>query len=149
MASIPPASHILRGASLCYYAVILVFIFMVSTAVRRRYFSPISDIPGPILASITRLHHVFHIFKGRQSDWITNLHDQYGPFVRIAPDEVSVSHPDAPRKLLLSVLDKVSPRSLRGKRPSSHTNRDRPTMQVPYQITDFRTHFPSQVRRRR
>lgn len=90
------------------YLIALGLVFLTSTIVRRRCFSPISNIPGPFLASITRLHHVFRIFKGKQSEWITNLHDEYGPFVRIAPNEVSVSHSDAPKKLLLRILDKVT-----------------------------------------
>lgn len=83
-----------------------VLVVLVAIAVRRRYFSPLSDVPGPFLASISRLWHIVHIIKGRVSQDILELHDQYGPFVRIAPDEVSVSHPDAPKQLLLNTLHK-------------------------------------------
>lgn len=101
-------SNLMQTFSVYYSWVALVLVLLASTVIRRRFFSPIKDVPGPFLASITRLHHVYHIFKGKQSHWITKLHEEYGPFVRIAPDEVSVSHPDAPKKLLLSVLHKVN-----------------------------------------
>lgn len=101
-------SNMMSLLSVYYSSIALVLVFLASTVIRRRYFSPIKDVPGPFLASITRLCHVYHIYQGKQSHWITKLHEDYGPFVRIAPDEVSVSHPDAPKKLLLSVLHKVS-----------------------------------------
>lgn len=79
---------------------------LLTIAVYRRLFSHLSVVPGPFLASITRLWHLARILNGRVSQDILELHDQYGPFVRIAPDEVSVSHPDAPKKLLLNTLHK-------------------------------------------
>lgn len=149
MASFPAESDVLWSDSVCYYLTTLALIFLTSTATRRRYCSPISDIPGPILASITRLHHVFHIFRGKQSDWISSLHDQYGPCVRISPDEVSVSHPDAPRKLLLSMLDKVSSRLPRGEEDFADSNRDHSTTLAPYRITVSKTHSLCGMRGRR
>lgn len=90
------------------HVIALALILLVGSIIRRRYFSPLSHIPGPFLASITRLHHAFHIFRGKQSAWILKLHDKHGPFVRIAPNDVSVSHHEAPKKLLLTMLDKAS-----------------------------------------
>lgn len=100
-------SNMMPAFSVYYSSSALVLVVLACTVIRRRYFSPIKDVPGPFLASITRLHHVYHIYMGKQSHWVTKLHEEYGPCVRIAPDEVSVSHPDAPKKLLLSVLHKV------------------------------------------
>lgn len=133
-----------------WFTIIAILLMSAAGAVvQRRYFSPISNIPGPLLASITRLHHVFHIFKGNQSEWITKLHDKYGPFVRIAPDEVSVSHPDAPRKLLLTMLDKVSPqRRLRITASRLKFFRALSTRRVPYRTGGFRAHSPCAMRSR-
>lgn len=83
-----------------------VLVLVLTTAIKRRYFSPLSDIPGPFWASTSRLWHIVRIIKGRVSQDTLELHEQYGPFVRIAPDEVSVSHPDAPKQLLLNTLHK-------------------------------------------
>ncbi|KAI1871018.1 hypothetical protein JX265_006058 [Neoarthrinium moseri] len=69
-------------------------------------FVALSDIPGPFWASVTRLWHAKQIRDGRQTDAILKLHDELGPFVRIAPDEVSVTHPEGVRKLLIDPLRK-------------------------------------------
>lgn len=46
------------------------------------------------------------IIKGDQNLELSRLHDKHGHFVRIAPNEVSISHPDAIRKVLLAPLRK-------------------------------------------
>ncbi|EEH38906.2 benzoate 4-monooxygenase cytochrome P450 [Paracoccidioides lutzii Pb01] len=74
----------------------------------RRYFSPISDIPGPFTASFTRLWHILRILKGDQNLELIRLHDTHGHFVRVAHNEVSVSHPEAIRKILGAPLHKGS-----------------------------------------
>lgn len=89
-------------------------------------------IPGPTSAAWTRLWHINHIVKGDQNVVLVDLHEKHGrlpacilificgmkrkqvadipvtqgPFIRIAPDEVSVGHPDGIRKLLLAPLHK-------------------------------------------
>ncbi|VUC31721.1 unnamed protein product [Clonostachys rosea] len=68
--------------------------------------SPLRDIPGPALASFSRLWHIIHIVRGDQNVELDALHDKHGPFVRIAPDEVSVSHPEGIKKILLAPLHK-------------------------------------------
>ncbi|PGG96095.1 hypothetical protein GX51_07990 [Blastomyces parvus] len=72
----------------------------------RRYYSPISNIPGPFAASFTRLWHIHRILKGDQNLELIRLHNEHGHFVRVAPNEVSVSHPDAIRKILGATLHK-------------------------------------------
>jgi hypothetical protein len=62
-----------------------------------RLFHPLRHIPGPFLASITRLWYVQQI---RLSTWPQKnreLHARYGPLVRTAPNEVSVSDADSLR----------------------------------------------------
>ncbi|KAG9250652.1 cytochrome P450 [Emericellopsis atlantica] len=75
--------------------VVQLAIALVAIAIRRRYLSELSDIPGPFWASITRLWHVFVILEGQQNLRLKALHRKHGHFVRIAPREVSVSHPEA------------------------------------------------------
>ncbi|KAK7743306.1 Ras-related protein Rab-4A [Diatrype stigma] len=74
--------------------------------VRRRYFSPLSCTPGPFLASFSRLWHLRQIWNGDQNLALIRAHDEYGHFVRLAHDEVSVSHPDGIRRVLLTTLPK-------------------------------------------
>jgi len=80
---------------------------LLTIVIKRRYFSPLSDIPGPFFASFTRLWQVVTMIRGDSLMVFYDLHQKYGPFVRVAPDEVSVSHPDAPKRLLLTPLAKV------------------------------------------
>lgn len=78
------------------------------TIIRRRYFSPLSHIPGPFLASFSRLWHVRYIIRGDQQIVLAKAHEKYGPFVRIAHDEVSVCHENAVKSLFITPLHKVS-----------------------------------------
>src|SRR5271154_3873082 len=64
-------------------------------AVYRRYFHPLSKYPGPFLASITRWWMVSEIFSGKHEQHIRALHKQYGTIVRISPNEVAISDPQA------------------------------------------------------
>lgn len=89
------------------WLITLPWLTILTVAIYRRYLSSNSDIPGPFWASITRFWHVKQVIGGQQNIRIWELHKELGPFVRIAPNEISVSHPDAPRKLLLDTLDKV------------------------------------------
>ncbi|KAK6074257.1 cytochrome p450 oxidoreductase [Seiridium cupressi] len=77
-----------------------------SIVVYRRYFSSLSGIPGPFWASFSRIWHIWVTLQGNQNEQITEAHKRYGPFVRLANNEVSVSHPDAVKKVLLSTLEK-------------------------------------------
>jgi hypothetical protein len=66
----------------------------------KRYASPLRQYPGPFLASITRLWKVKSTASGRTHLDHIALHRKYGPVVRIAPNEVSISSPEAARTLL-------------------------------------------------
>lgn len=80
---------------------------VLTIALCRRFLSPLKDIPGPFWASITRLWHVKIIIDGNQNVRLRDAHEEYGPFVRMAPNEVSVTHPDGVKRLLLQALPKV------------------------------------------
>ncbi|EXL39377.1 hypothetical protein FOCG_18016 [Fusarium oxysporum f. sp. radicis-lycopersici 26381] len=73
---------------------------IVAIALHRRYFSNLSDIPGPFWASMTRLWHIWIILEGKQNLRLKAHHRKHGQFVRIAPNEVSVCHPDGSKLLL-------------------------------------------------
>ncbi|KAK8054977.1 hypothetical protein PG993_000204 [Apiospora rasikravindrae] len=73
----------------------------------RVYLSPLRHIPGPGLGAVTRFWYVWRLLKGKINLDILAAHDRYGHFVRIAPNEVSVGHPDGPKKILLATLHKA------------------------------------------
>lgn len=91
----------------CSSILVLTALVLVATAVLRRYFSAISDVPGPFWAAITRLWHIYYIYNGDHNTRVMKLHEKHGHFVRIAPNEVSISHPDGPDLLLQKPLRKV------------------------------------------
>ena len=79
-------------SSLIPYASVLVLLFVL---IRQRYFSPISNVPGPFLGTVGTFFQVWEIFKGRINHTLNRLHREHGPLVRISYNEVSVCHPDA------------------------------------------------------
>ncbi|KAI4717658.1 cytochrome P450 [Aureobasidium sp. EXF-10727] len=64
-----------------------------------RFLHPLRHIPGPFWASVTRLWMVHRIRQGDMEVVQRRLHAQYGPLVRIAPDEVACADPDAIRNI--------------------------------------------------
>ncbi|KAL4868568.1 hypothetical protein BDV12DRAFT_95991 [Aspergillus spectabilis] len=69
-------------------------------AAKRKYLTPIRDIPGPFLASFSRLWQVYQLWRGHTEEEVIKLHKRHGHFVHIHDNEVSVSHPDAVKQLL-------------------------------------------------
>ncbi|KAG0647709.1 Cytochrome P450 monooxygenase [Hyphodiscus hymeniophilus] len=82
------------------YLPYLVPLLLIVHLIRRRYGSPLRKYPGPVLASFSRLHSLLSVASGKYPDRITALHARYGPIVRIAPNELSFSSPEAARELL-------------------------------------------------
>ena len=76
-------------------AVFLAYGFV--TTVYRLYLHPLRLFPGPPFASITNWHKFYYNWycKGHHSVKIKEWHEQYGPIIRIAPDELHFSDPDA------------------------------------------------------
>jgi hypothetical protein len=69
----------------CVAGVALLGLFSLLTY--RRFFYPISDIPGPFLASLTRLWHMIHIVKGDQNLQLLELHDKHGTLENLLVSE--------------------------------------------------------------
>jgi len=64
---------------------------LISFAVYRVCFHPISHIPGPLIAKLTSLWLYRISYNGVEASTIAELHEKYGPVVRIAPNEVDIS----------------------------------------------------------
>ena len=78
---------------------ISIFVLGALYVIYTRDFTPLRSIPGPFLASISKLW-IFNQQRGYQRQKVDiNLHKKYGPIVRVAPNEVSVSSPEALRKI--------------------------------------------------
>ncbi|KAF9892085.1 hypothetical protein FE257_002491 [Aspergillus nanangensis] len=77
---------------------ILGFIFPIAvilSSLYNIYLHPLSGYPGPRLAAATRLWFCWHLIRGDLPFVIHQLHLQYGDTVRVAPNELSYTHPDA------------------------------------------------------
>lgn len=59
------------------------------------YFHPLRRFPGPLLMRISRLPYIYEYVRGVFQYRMTELHQQYGEIVRIAPDELAFSNPAA------------------------------------------------------
>lgn len=78
-----------------------------------RVVSSLRSIPGPYLASLTKLWLVYVTMKKERHSLDIELHKKYGPVVRMAPDVVSVAIPSdvkviyskSPQRLDLPILD--------------------------------------------
>ncbi|KAJ3956881.1 hypothetical protein N0V92_006555 [Colletotrichum tropicale] len=58
-------------------------------------FHPLRDYPGPLLQRASSLPWAFQNAIGKQAFLTQKLHDRYGPVVRISPNHLSFTQPDA------------------------------------------------------
>lgn len=63
------------------------------------FFSPLAGVPGPFAARFSRLWLAYHGWKGDFHTLLTRLHEEYGDVVRIGPNEVATTAPDAVKKI--------------------------------------------------
>lgn len=68
---------------------------MVWLCIYNVYFHPLSKFPGPKFAAISRIPYSRILLNGDGNRNILDLHLKYGPIVRLAPNFLSFSHPDA------------------------------------------------------
>lgn len=77
-----------------------VYLYLATAAIVFRYviiliyntsLHPLSSFPGPFFARYTRLWLVIQTLRQRRHSVDLALHEQYGPFVRVAPNELLIS----------------------------------------------------------
>ena len=89
-----------------------IFLFVTSAyVVYMRYLHPLARYPGPFIASLTNLWKAYTMYEGRMEYVIHDLHERYGAIVRIGPNDLVISHPDAVKQIYLagSSFQKVHP----------------------------------------
>ncbi|KAI3316965.1 cytochrome P450 [Xylariaceae sp. AK1471] len=82
------------------YWPILLPAFLIGRMAYRRYASPLRSLPGPFLASCTRLWKIRSTISENTQWEHVDLHRKYGPVIRIGPNEVSFSSPQVARNIL-------------------------------------------------
>lgn len=76
------------------YLALATAILLLLSSVLRSYYR-LSHIPGPPLASLTDLWRLLKVKRGDSHDTYLAMHKQYGDLVRIGPNCMSISTPDA------------------------------------------------------
>lgn len=82
-------------------ATVYLFGLYSSLVVYRLFLNPLNKFPGPPLAKLTALNHSFRV--GKKKDMylkLYNFHQEMGKFVRIGPNDLSVSDADVMRLAL-------------------------------------------------
>lgn len=71
-------------------------IYAVQLIIQRLWLSPLAHIPGPRLAALTQYYEFYYdiVLGGQYTFKIMDMHEKYGPIVRINPWEVHVGDPD-------------------------------------------------------
>ena len=77
------------------YSLTSLLTYLTTLSLYRLYFHPLSRFPGPRLAALTQWYEHYHslILDGAFLHKIAALHEQYGPIVRIAPNELHIRDP--------------------------------------------------------
>ncbi|KAF8899774.1 cytochrome P450 [Gymnopilus junonius] len=70
-----PAFYLALTTSICAY--------------RLSPFHPLAKFPGPIIMRLTKLWGAWVAYQGQAHIYIKQLHDRYGPIIRIGPNELS------------------------------------------------------------
>ncbi|EUC31177.1 hypothetical protein COCCADRAFT_101960 [Bipolaris zeicola 26-R-13] len=95
----PTIQNFVPPLNLLVWIPMLSFISLVAWVVYARFFHPLAKYPGPFFASITRLWHIIDVTSGSSDKTQRQLHEKYGPIVRIAPNEVAIADPEAIRTI--------------------------------------------------
>ncbi|KAI3336999.1 cytochrome P450 family protein [Xylariaceae sp. AK1471] len=61
--------------------------------------SPLAAFPGPLAAKLAKSWRSYSHYRGNFHRDLVDLHERYGPVVRIGPNELSVGDPEAFRKI--------------------------------------------------
>ncbi|KAH8160454.1 hypothetical protein CIB48_g7779 [Xylaria polymorpha] len=64
------------------------------------YFHPLASFPGPLLRRVSRIPWSLALLRGTAVFDAADLHDKYGPVVRLAPNELAFRDPNAWRDLM-------------------------------------------------
>ncbi|KAL4998431.1 cytochrome P450 [Aspergillus recurvatus] len=68
---------------------------LLAYVVYMRHFHPLSQYPGPLFASLSNTYKAYHVYKLTIHEKLLELHNTYGPIVRIGPNHLHTWEGDA------------------------------------------------------
>ncbi|KAJ2400781.1 hypothetical protein GGI23_001818, partial [Coemansia sp. RSA 2559] len=80
--------------------VLILGVWLTVTVIQRSYVTPLWEIPGPLLNTLTNLLLEYHIAFGTYHQYTEKLHSTYGPVVRVGYNKVSLSDPSELKRIL-------------------------------------------------
>ncbi|KIX07335.1 uncharacterized protein Z518_01988 [Rhinocladiella mackenziei CBS 650.93] len=84
-------SNIIPSSSLILLTPVLAFVCLQLITFLKRIFSPLAPLPGPWITRVSYIPIFAYDQRSKRTEWIRQLHEEYGPVVRVSPSEVSVS----------------------------------------------------------
>ncbi|KAH3668743.1 hypothetical protein OGAPHI_002498 [Ogataea philodendri] len=72
------------------------------------YFHPLARIPGPKLCALTKYWILYISWSEQRNRYVHRLHEEYGPIVRVGPDEVDISDAEYMKDIYVDNFDKTS-----------------------------------------
>ncbi|KAJ6438380.1 cytochrome P450 [Purpureocillium lavendulum] len=87
--------HSLSGRTVVQGVIAFWVIKTIVTVVYRLLFHPLAHIPGPKLAAVSDITFIAYFFRGDSHVAVLKWHEQYGPVVRIGPNELSFNNEQA------------------------------------------------------
>ncbi|KAK4187692.1 cytochrome P450 monooxygenase [Podospora australis] len=76
-------------------AVTLVAVTLLFNTLYNLYLHPLRNLPGPRLWASSHIPYTYHWMNGRMGYVLRDLHEEFGDVIRVAPNRVSFTHPDA------------------------------------------------------
>lgn len=76
---------------ICVSFATLYILYHTTLTIYTAYFGPLSNFPGPKSRALSRIPRIITLIKGTEALDFPELHRQYGPIVRIAPKELSIT----------------------------------------------------------
>ncbi|KAF4547497.1 Cytochrome P450-like protein 33 [Elsinoe fawcettii] len=76
--------------------------FIVFYIVYQRYLHPLAKYNGPLLAVLSPLWKLWHVSAGDYEEVLKELHRKCGAIVRVGPNHLDVTHPDAVKDVFLT-----------------------------------------------
>lgn len=74
--------------------------YILSKLIYNIFFHPLRSFPGPISHAASRIPYCARLMRGTLPFDILDMHKQYGDIMRVAPNELAFSSPDAWKEIM-------------------------------------------------